>query len=208
MNNRGLENVQHFPKIFLSSIIVPGDIVADCTAGLGRDTKFLAELVGSQGKVYAFDIQDMAIEATRKLLVCEGLADRVEVYQTDHAQVKNIIKSEIKAAIFNLGFLPGSDHNVVTKPESTIKAINDLLELLTVRGAVAIIVYQGHKGATEEAAALNSFAASLPGRYYSVLEGRFSNQKADSPYWIIIQKNRRIAYENQTAGQDTRTYNK
>lgn len=207
MNNRGLENVQHFPKMFLSSIIAPGDIVADCTAGLGRDTLFLAELVGSQGKVYAFDIQDMAIEATKKLLAGEGLADRVEVCQIDHAQMKSIIKSEIKAAIFNLGFLPGSDHDIVTKPASTIKAINDSLDLLSIKGAVAIIVYQGHKGAKEEAAALNSFTSSLSGRYFSVLEGRLINQKADSPYWIIIQKNRRIADENQTAGQNTRTNN-
>ncbi|ADY56180.1 rRNA methylase [Syntrophobotulus glycolicus DSM 8271] len=200
MSNRGLENIQHLPKIFLSSMISEGDLVLDCTAGLGRDTLFLARLVGPRGKVYAFDIQDKAVEATKKLLQDEGLLKRVEVLQADHADLREWIKTEIKAAVFNLGFLPGSDHQTVTNAESTIEAIKGCLELLAVKGAVSITVYRGHRGGEEEAAALNVFTASLPGKVYSVLQGTHTNQKADSPYWIMIQKNRRIRDENQTAG--------
>ncbi len=37
-----------------------GDIVIDATMGNGHDTQFLAELVGENGHVYAFDIQESA----------------------------------------------------------------------------------------------------------------------------------------------------
>jgi predicted methyltransferase len=45
-----------------------GDIVIDATAGNGNDTLALLNLVGDNGKVYAFDIQEEAIEKTKHLL--------------------------------------------------------------------------------------------------------------------------------------------
>ena len=42
----------------------PGDTAVDATSGNGHDTAFLAELVGPGGRVWAFDIQSGAIEAT------------------------------------------------------------------------------------------------------------------------------------------------
>ena len=49
----------------LREAIRPGDTVIDATAGNGHDTVFLAEIVGSNGRVLAFDIQASAIEAAR-----------------------------------------------------------------------------------------------------------------------------------------------
>ena len=40
-------------------------LLLDATCGNGVDTRFLAELVGPRGTVYAFDIQELALENTR-----------------------------------------------------------------------------------------------------------------------------------------------
>ncbi|QHT62732.1 methyltransferase domain-containing protein [Paenibacillus lycopersici] len=46
----------------------PGGAVIDATCGNGVDTQFLAGLVGPRGAVYAFDIQEAALERTRARL--------------------------------------------------------------------------------------------------------------------------------------------
>ena len=42
----------------------PGDTVVDATMGNGHDTCLLAGLVGAEGHVYAFDVQQQALEMT------------------------------------------------------------------------------------------------------------------------------------------------
>ena len=48
--------------------VQPGDLCIDATAGRGNDALFLAELVGETGHVTAFDIQQDAVDSTKKLL--------------------------------------------------------------------------------------------------------------------------------------------
>ena len=45
-----------------------GAWVVDATAGNGHDTLLLANLAGSAGRVFAFDVQTAALEATRARL--------------------------------------------------------------------------------------------------------------------------------------------
>lgn len=45
-----------------------GDSVIDATMGTGQDTLKLCQCVGSEGRVYAFDIQQEAFVQTRILL--------------------------------------------------------------------------------------------------------------------------------------------
>ena len=52
----------------IRQIVRPGDVSIDATAGNGHDTKFLAELVGETGHVFAIDIQDEALQRTAALL--------------------------------------------------------------------------------------------------------------------------------------------
>ena len=63
-----LKNALVISHRIIKKVVMPGDIVVDATAGNSNDALFLANLVGDAGKVYAFDIQDTAIENTRKSL--------------------------------------------------------------------------------------------------------------------------------------------
>ncbi|AHF07370.1 class I SAM-dependent methyltransferase [Desulfitobacterium metallireducens] len=179
---------------FLREIIVPrielGDTALDLTAGLGRDTLFLAQAVGPNGRVYAFDIQAIALAETQRLLEEEGVAEWVTLHQADHARVQEFVSEPVKLAMFNLGYLPGSDHSVTTQAKSTLQALQDVLKLLVENGILALTVYRGHPGGEEEARAVHEFLTDLPPKSYSVLEGQYINQGDKSPYWILVQKKR------------------
>ena len=73
---------------FLSPILNPGDIVLDATMGNGHDTCFLADAVGPAGKVYGFDIQDLALISTRKRLHEHNLLEQVELFCKGHEMME------------------------------------------------------------------------------------------------------------------------
>lgn len=185
-----LQDIQGFLREILAPRIGLGDTALDLTAGLGRDTLFLAEAVGPNGRVHAFDIQATALAETRRLLEVGGVADRVALHEADHARVQEFVSEPVKIAMFNLGYLPGSDHSVMTQAKSTLQALQAVLKLLVENGLLALTVYRGHPGAGEEARAVQEFLTSLSAKSYSVLEGQYINQGDKTPYWILVQKKR------------------
>lgn len=187
---RRLQDIQGFLRGILKPYIHTGDIVLDLTAGLGRDTLFLAENVGEEGQVHAFDVQEVALEETRKLLREKGLEQRVHLYALDHAHLLEKINTPVQVAMFNLGYLPGHNHEITTQAFSTIAALKAVLELLSTGGVIALTVYRGHEGGSQEALAVEEFLRALPRRTYSVLRGEYTNQGENAPYWILVQKNK------------------
>ncbi|WP_255612761.1 class I SAM-dependent methyltransferase [Marinilactibacillus sp. Marseille-P9653] len=175
----------------LSDSISYGDTVIDATVGNGHDTVKLAQLVGKTGKVYGFDIQDSAIEETKKKVLLTGLKDQVELIHDGHEQIKNYIGTDaIQAVVFNLGYLPKSDKTIITLPDTTLSAIEQSLDSLIPGGLVVIMVYYGHDGGQEEKNAVESYLKTLPQEDYSVLRYGFMNQKNTPPFLIAIEKKR------------------
>ena len=124
--------------------IKPGDICIDATAGRGKDTLFLAELVGGEGQVTALDIQAAAVESTNSLLKENGMESRARVVLDSHANIGEYAgPGTVSAITFNFGWLPGGDHNVFTRPESSIAAIKAGLTLLRDDGIMTLIIYYG-----------------------------------------------------------------
>lgn len=85
---------------FIAQILEEGSCVIDATAGNGRDTLYLAELVGKTGKVYAFDIQKEAILKTEKLLEEAGLEKQVSLFHQNHEKMAEEVKDNVDAVIF------------------------------------------------------------------------------------------------------------
>lgn len=185
-----IQNIQGFIRKIICEIIQPGDIVCDLTSGLGRDTLFLAEQVGESGVVHAFDIQEIALQETKKLLSQHGLENRVELHHRNHEEVKDLVREPIRVAMFNLGYLPGHDQAIITRGTSTLLALREVLELLLPGGLCAMTLYRGHVGGLEETLLLEEYLSSIDKRQYSVLRGEYINQSKEAPYWIIVQKNR------------------
>lgn len=183
-----LERVLQYAKTLMGMSIDKGDIAIDATAGNGHDTIFLADLVGESGHVYAFDVQKEAVESTLNRVKEAQFENRVTVIHQGHETVDEIVKDKIGGAIFNLGYLPGSDHSIVTKPNTTITAIEKILSLLKIGGIIVLVVYHGHVGGKLERDELINYVSSLPQKYVHVLRYEFMNQQNDPPFIIALEK--------------------
>ncbi len=181
-------NAVEFSHLLLKENVGAGDLVIDATAGNGHDTKYLAELVGAEGKVFSFDIQENAVNRTRELLKINGLAERAELVLDSHANIDQYLTQKISAAIFNLGYLPGGNKEIITKSESTTAALNKSIELLKKNGVIILVIYSGHSGGKEEKKVLLDFASELNYKKFNVLNYDFLNQPGPPPQVLAIKK--------------------
>lgn len=79
-------------------------------------------------------------------------------------------KGTVQAILFNLGYLPGGDHRIATRPNSTIQAVRVGLELLKPGG---INLFRG-RNTTREIKALttsNEGNTGYPGHGCTIKEG-------------------------------------
>ena len=173
-----LKNAQQFSHEMILSVNLEDGIFFDATAGNGHDTLFMAQHIENKSKILAFDIQEQAILQTRQLLQNNDLEEKVTCILDSHAQISNYLGDQdlVRLAIFNLGYLPGSDKKIITTPSSTIDAIQILLNRLEKNGKIIIVSYYGHNGGLEEKDSVEELIALLPQKEWSVLKYQFINQ--------------------------------
>jgi 16S rRNA C1402 N4-methylase RsmH len=187
-----LEGILPFARTLLEKAIHPGDIAVDATLGNGHDTLFLAQLVGENGQVFGFDIQEQAVENSGRRLEEHGLADRVTLFRKGHEEILQSIPEDfyekVAGAVFNLGYLPGGDKTVVTKPATTISAIEQLIRILAPEGIIVLVIYHGHEGGAAERDALLQYVRNLDQKKAHVLQYQFINQENNPPFIVAIEK--------------------
>lgn len=166
-----------------------GDVVVDATAGKGFDTEFLARLVGEQGHVFAFDVQELALQWTRERLLTADLLERVTLCHAGHEDMLAYAVRPVRSVMFNLGYLPGSDHQIITRPDTTVRAVQAAAELVQAGGLITIVIYPGHAGGVQEQIELTAYLSTLPQRQYTVARYEFINQRNNPPLVVAIEKN-------------------
>lgn len=173
----------------LSVYIKEGDLVIDATAGKGKDTLFLSKMAGETGKVLAFDVQKEAIDISQALIKEEGFEKRVEFILDGHENMDCYAKEEsAKVVLFNLGYLPGGDHSLATRKETTLEAIEKALKIVRSEGVVCVCIYSGGDTGYEEKEAVLEFVKGLPAREYDVIACPLINKKNDPPMPVFIRK--------------------
>ncbi len=125
-----------------------------------------------------------------------GLENRATVILDGHQHVTKYITEEIAGAVFNLGYLPGANHEIITKGETTIQAIESLLSLLKINGIIVLVIYHGHEGGKIERDAVLEYVSNLPQKYVHVLKYEFLNQNNDPPFIIAIEKTKKLPKES------------
>ncbi len=149
--------------------IQPGQSVIDATAGNGHDTLILAECVGEGAKVFAFDIQDEAIQATVQRLEAAGMISRATLLCDTHANLKHYFPlhypENIHATVFNLGYLPSGNHKITTKAETTLDALMQAWELIKPDGFLSVMTYPGHPEGLIEHESIAPFLLTLIKQY-------------------------------------------
>ena len=168
---------------FLAQVITKDDVVVDATMGNGHDTLFLAKLAK---QVYAFDIQEQALEKTSQRIQEAGLTN-VDLILQGHETVDQYV-TEVKAAIFNLGYLPSADKSIITQPQTTIEALDKLCQMLVKGGRIAIMIYYGHEGGDIERDSVMDFVSQLPQQEYTATIYRTLNQINNPPFLVMIEK--------------------
>ena len=150
----------------VAAVLQPGDVAIDATVGNGFDSCFLAEQVGPAGRVVGFDVQQSAIEATQKRLAAHDLSN-VQLHLESHEHLARHVESQTVAAVmFNLGYLPKSDHAIITMAETSAAAIAEALSVLRPGGILTVLSYRGHEGGMEEFRAVERLFSGLADRYH------------------------------------------
>jgi predicted methyltransferase len=170
----------------LSAIVKPGDWVIDATAGNGYDTLFLAERVGPMGKVLAFDVQAAAIEAARERIAAAGFAARVAFYHESHALMEaQVAARSVALVMFNLGYLPGAEHELTTETATTLAALEAAARLLVAGGALSVICYPGHPAGAVEAQAVAAWLTAQAAKGWRVAKYEQVGTRRPAPLmWI------------------------
>ena len=102
----------HLSHDFLAEVLDDGAVAVDATMGNGNDTAFLAQ---HAKKVYAFDVQEQALKSTQERLEKQAISN-AQLILDGHQNLDKYVSEPIRAAIFNLGYLPSADKTVITKP--------------------------------------------------------------------------------------------
>ncbi|MFV0499387.1 MAG: class I SAM-dependent methyltransferase [Bacilli bacterium] len=170
-----MDNVLLFSKSLLDKYLTKDCIVVDATCGNGNDTLYLCEKFKF---VYGFDIQKKAIENTSKLLENHS---NFKLFQTSHENICEYVDS-CDGAIFNLGYLPNASHKVITKYDSTIKAVESLLTIIK-KGIIVLVVYVAHDEGVE-GLHLEKYLNTID-KKYDVIKYQFINRN-NAPYVLAI----------------------
>ena len=194
-----LTRIVNWSHELVREVLRPGDLAVDLTAGKGRDTLALASAVGPSGQVVSFDTQAIALEQTALLLHQHGFAvqnwsggrvhaDSAIVFvQSCHSTLGEVITRSPRGVLANLGYLPGGDRRLITRPESTLPALAQSLDLLSVGGRLAVTVYPAHPGGRQEALMIDSYFANLPSDLWQVLSLRVAN-RGEAPYLLVAER--------------------
>ena len=175
-------------KRFILAHLRPGDVAVDCTMGNGNDTAFLSESVGSEGKVYAFDIQEAALESTRAHLQALSCPENYTLIHASHHRILEFVKEAPKAVMFNLGYLPGSGKKqVTTMRETTMEAVRGAIELLAHDGILLVAIYPGHEEGRLEGEMLGEYFATLDRHLICCSCFKIINSPT-SPYFYVVEK--------------------
>lgn len=197
--SQSLSQVVNWSHRLLGEVLGAGDFAIDLTAGNGYDTLMLAQAVGPTGRVLALDLQNQALEKSAECLRQQGFfASRpdvpviplplgVSLAQASHADLSVWCDRPPQAIIANLGYLPGGDKNLVTKPDSTLMALHAGCDLLAPGGRIAVVVYTGHPGGRSEAGAVEGFFAKLDERKFEVLRLEVVN-RPQAPFLLTAGK--------------------
>ena len=184
--------LQHKPltrlaQTAVSEVLRAGDTAIDGTVGNGFDTCFLAETVGCSGLVIGFDVQKKAIESTKKRLAAKG-HNNVQLLLQSHVELKSSGEpGSVRAVMFNLGYLPGSDHQLITKGDSSQKAIVAAIELLQQDGILTVLAYRGHEGGLEEYAVVERLLKSFE-EEYDLQRIESTPPKHTAPVLFVLRK--------------------
>lgn len=182
----GLPSAVLWSHLLIQGRLKAGDTAIDATAGNGHDALFLAQTVTPGGRVYVFDVQPAALDATKQRLLAAGIAESAfELFHCGNETLAETMPAatsgSVQVIMFNLGYLPGSDKTLITETGKTMRAITTALDWLAPGGLMTVVVYPGHEGGADEAREVARLGSELSPRAFEVQHIRPVNRSASPP---------------------------
>ena len=175
---------------FIRQQVQKGDFCIDATMGNGNDTLLLTQLCGKSGKVLAFDIQKQALETTKKKLTAAHVPENYKLLLESHANMAEYANPDsVSCIVFNFGYLPGGDHTLATRGETSIEALTQSLTLLKKGGMISLCIYSGGDSGFEERDQILAWLKELDSRKYLVIKSDYYNRTNNPPIPVLIIKN-------------------
>lgn len=187
-----LNHAVQFQRTLWLDQLTKARTIVDATVGNGHDLLYLANHCQKGTTLYGLDRQAIAIEASKQRVTkecqrqdinCHFIEGRHEILLSDTPW----LAAPIDLLIFNLGYLPGSSHELMTQPTTTIEAINQGLTHLAPRGLITIVAYPGTPTGEAEAQAVHTLLTTLPQQAYDVATWMPINQINKPPILYIIK---------------------
>ncbi|ERT56647.1 tRNA (mnm(5)s(2)U34)-methyltransferase [Megasphaera vaginalis (ex Srinivasan et al. 2021)] len=184
-----MKNAVTMMHLLLEPHIHAASVLVDMTCGNGYDTLFLADRAAPSARIYAFDIQQAAIEATRQRLARNGIApSRVQLRQGSHDELLAELTDTPDIIIFNLGYLPNGNHAIHTECATTAAAIKIGLNKVPKNGIIMIATYPGTPDGTAENQTVYDLLCSVEQAAYDVSLWQPINQIHRPPLLYLVQK--------------------
>ncbi|MDO4793224.1 MAG: class I SAM-dependent methyltransferase [Filifactor alocis] len=182
-----ITNLNDISLILCERYMPKVEVAVDITLGNGLDVEKFLPYIGQ--KLIAIDIQQEAIDNAKSRLEKTVPAEQLQKVEFVHDTHTNIDKYVEKADLIfgNLGYLPNSNHKIMTKPESTLICLGKALDILNVNGLLSVVSYLGQDRGKEHSI-IKSFFESLDPRQFKVIDINPLNQDEMAPTLFLCQK--------------------
>ena len=165
---------------FLKPVLHKQAVCVDATLVQGKDTDFF--LSQNVHKVYGFEIQRDVFESTKERLDDQ----RTCFYNVGHEHMEEYIHEEVDAILFNFGYFPKGDPKITTQSSSSVSAVRQALNLLKVKGRMALVMYP-HESGQEEAKCIEELLKAQE----NIQVQKVQNLPVEHcPYLLLIEKRR------------------
>ena len=136
--------------------------------------------------MFAFDIQEAALSSARARV---GGVRWVDFYHESHAQMATrAAAGSISVVMFNLGYLPGENHELTTESGETLAALEMAALLLKSGGALSVICYPGHPAGAAEAVAVEAWMTELAANGWRVARYGALGTRRPAPFLLLAGK--------------------
>lgn len=94
----------------------------------------------------------------------------------------------VSCIVFNLGYLPGGDHSLSTKADTSIRALEQGLSLLQKNGLISLCIYSGGDSGFQERDQVLAWLSGLDSQKYLVIRSDYFNRPNNPPIPVLIIK--------------------
>lgn len=186
-------NAMRFSHQLLEETInrFPSGLFIDATLGNGHDSYFILSNKNFKGRLLSFDIQARAIlNSYQRINQLQTTSASYQFIYASHDTLFNYLNSNslIHGAIFNLGYLPGGNHQITTRSQSTLNALQQIMSRLVRKGRILIVIYSGHSEGQVEKEQLLNYLKTTDQQAYHIYHYHALNQKNNPPELLAIER--------------------